>query len=128
MTHFQTELKKAKGLGSAKDGTNHWWGMKLTSAALIPIGLWFVFSLISHLDSDLIQFYVWLKQPFQATMMILFLGVMFHHAANGMQIIFEDYIHHEFAKIAAVYVTKFICLVMAVMSILAVLKIALGGM
>lgn len=127
MTEFRSELKKVKHLGSAKDGTSHWWAMKLTSAALIPLGLWFVFSLISVLNADIAQFYIWLKSPFQSTMMILFLLVMFHHVANGMQVIYEDYIHHELFKIAAVYLTKFACLVMLVASILAVLKIAFTG-
>lgn len=128
MSDFKTPYKKVKGLGSAKGGTDHWWMMRLTSVALIPLGIWFVFSLVGLVDVDLTEFADWLRSPFETTMMVLFIVFLFHHAANGMQVVYEDYIHCEKMKWFAIYGTKFACLFMAVASVVAVIRISFGGM
>ena len=66
-------------------------------------------------------------EPALAVMAILFVGVTFHHTASGIQVVLEDYVHHEPAKLASIIVEKFVCFALAVAGIFAVLKIAFGG-
>lgn len=124
---LRTALGRVRGLGSAKEGTEHWWMQRLTAIALVPLCLWFAVSIVSLAGADLPTFKAWLSQPCAAVMMILTVGVTFHHAAAGLQIVIEDYVHTEWAKIAALIIVKFASFALAVAGIFAVLKIALGG-
>jgi len=123
---LRTPLALARGLGSAKYGTEHWWHQRLTALALVPLTLWFVIAVIIHLGADHVEMVAWLKSPYSAAMMILFLGVGFHHAAAGMQVVLEDYVHNEFAKVASIVVTKFVLYALAAMCIVSVLKLTFG--
>lgn len=126
-TAFRTQLGRARGLGSAKSGTEHWWLSRLTSLALIPLTLWFVISVIAHLDASWEEMRAWLGNPLSAVLMIVTVGVTFHHTASGLQVVIEDYVHVEWAKTTAIIVVKFLALLLAVAGIFSVLKIAFGG-
>ncbi|MGQ9371381.1 succinate dehydrogenase, hydrophobic membrane anchor protein [Azospirillum sp. ST 5-10] len=119
-------LGNARGLGSAKHGTDHWWHQRLTALALVPLTLWFVLAVIIHLGADYGEMVAWLRSPYSAAMMILFVAVGFHHAAAGMQVVFEDYVHNEWAKVASIIVTKFVLYALAAICIVSVLKLTFG--
>lgn len=127
MKTLRTPLGHVRGLGSAKSGTEHWWLTRLTSLALIPLTLWFVASVIGHLGASWVEMRAWLSQPWSAVLMIVTVGVMFHHTASGLQVVIEDYVHVEWAKLVGIIVVKFLCLLLAVAGIFSVLKIAFGG-
>ena len=118
-------LARVRGLGTAKDGTHHWWMQRVTSVALIPLVLWFVISLLSVARADYQTFHLWLSNPISAGLMVALLAAMFYHANLGMQVIFEDYVRPEGAKILAVLATQFVLFLLGAISIVAVLKIAL---
>ncbi|NJM11047.1 MAG: succinate dehydrogenase, hydrophobic membrane anchor protein [Synechococcaceae cyanobacterium SM1_2_3] len=122
---IRTPLARARGLGTAKDGTHHWWMQRVTSVALIPLVLWFVISLLSVARADYQTFHLWLSNPISAGLMVALLAAMFYHANLGMQVIFEDYVRPEGAKILAVLATQFVLFLLGAISIVAVLKIAL---
>ncbi len=122
-----TPLARARGLGSSKHGTDHWWMQRMTSIALVPLGLWFVFSLAALVGADHATVSVWLGSPWTATLMILFIVAGLHHASAGVEVIMEDYIQTKSAKVTAIIVQKFFFTVLAVISIVSVLKIAVGG-
>lgn len=124
---LRTPLGRAKGLGSAKDGVGHWLAERVTSVALLPLVIWFVIGLIANAGADYEAVRAWVAYPVNAVLLILLLGTMFHHAQLGMQVIYEDYIHAEGLKLAAVYATKFAAYLLAAASSFAVLKVALGG-
>ncbi|EWY40243.1 succinate dehydrogenase [Skermanella stibiiresistens SB22] len=124
---LRTQLGRVRGLGSAKAGSQHWWMSRLTSIALIPLTLWFVFGALSIVGDGHAAAVAWLRSPFSAIMMILFVGVTFQHTASGIQVVLEDYVHNEWVKVAAIIAAKFLCFVLAVAGIFAVLKIAFGG-
>ena len=124
---MRTPLGHAYGLGSAKAGFHHWWVTRLTSVALIPLGIWFVIAVLGHARLDYAGMHGWLGRPFVAIAAILTVAVTFWHTALGMQVVFEDYIHHEGAKLAAVYAVKFLCVALAVAGIFAVLRVAFGA-
>ncbi|KJB89905.1 succinate dehydrogenase, partial [Skermanella aerolata KACC 11604] len=122
-----TQLGRVRGLGSAKAGSHHWWLSRLTSVALIPLTLWFVFGALSIVGDGHAAAVEWLSSPFSAVMAILFVGVTFQHTASGIQVVLEDYVHNELVKMASIIAAKFLCFALAVAGIFAVLKIAFGG-
>lgn len=126
-SNLRSPLAHARGLGSAKDGTGHWWSQRLTAIALTPLTVWFVFGVIRHLGADYTAFHAWLKSPFSAVMMILTAVVTFHHAQSGLQVVIEDYVHAEWQKLALIIAVKFLSFALAAACVLAVAKIFIGA-
>lgn len=124
---MRSPLGRALGLGSAKEGVEHWWMQRLTAVALIPLALWFVASVIALAGADHVKVVEWLSAPLAAILMLLLIGATFYHAALGLQVVIEDYVHGEGAKFASLVLSKLICFALAVAGIFAVLKIAFGG-
>jgi succinate dehydrogenase / fumarate reductase membrane anchor subunit len=123
---IRTPLAHVRGLGAAKDGTHHWWLQRVTSIALVPLVLWFIISLLGVSHADYETFQHWLSNPFRAGLMVALLAVLFYHASLGMQVIYEDYVRPEGAKVIAVLATQFVLFLLGAISIVAVLKIALA--
>ncbi len=124
---FRAPLAKVRGLGSAREGTEHFIAQRLTAVALIPLYLWFVFSIVFLSRSDYATVISWIKHPFVTVMLISLLLATFYHAQLGVRVILEDYIKSEFTKVTLLVLTKFFAFVLGVASIVAVLRIALGG-
>lgn len=124
---LRSALGRARGLGSAKDGTHHWWLQRVTAIALVPLTLWLVASIIALSGADHDAFIAWFGQPINATVMILFLGVAFHHAQLGMQVFIEDYVSHHGWRTALNLLVKFACYGLAALSIVSILTIAFGA-
>ncbi len=123
----RTALGKVRGLGSAKDGTHHWWVQRLTSVALVPLTLWFVASVVSLVGADHATVAAWVASPVAAVLLVLLIAVTFHHAQLGLQVVIEDYVHTEALKIAGIILVKFAAAVLGLACILAVVKVALGA-
>ena len=123
---MHSPLSRAAGLGSAKEGVEHWWMARVSAAALIPLTLWFVASIIAHTGSDYVTFIVWLRMPLVTVLMVLLLIALFYHTALGLQVVIEDYIHYG-AIFGALIVVRLGCVALAVAGILATMRIALGG-
>ena len=123
---IRTPLAHVRGLGAAKDGTHHWWMQRVTSVILVPLVLWFVISLLSVSRADYEGFQHWLSSPVNAGLLVALLTAMFYHASLGMQVIYEDYVRPEGAKVIAVLVTQLVLFLLGAISIVAVLKIALA--
>jgi succinate dehydrogenase / fumarate reductase membrane anchor subunit len=121
---FRNELGRVRGLGAAKEGAHHWWVMKITSLALIPLGLWFVISVLGILGADYTSARAWIAQPGAALAMILFLGFALHHSAHGIQVVMEDYIHTPWRKTLFLILNKLIHVFLAAAGFYAVLSIA----
>ncbi len=126
-TELRTPLKRAKGWGSAKSGTHHFWVQRLTGLALIPLTLWFCFGLASLPSMSYADFTAWLSTPYSAIMMILTLAAVFYHYALGLQVIIEDYVSDHAVRTAAIIATYFFSIIVAVTGIFSVLKIAFGA-
>jgi succinate dehydrogenase / fumarate reductase membrane anchor subunit len=124
---YRTPIGRARGLGSAKDGTAHWWAQRLTALALVPLVLWFVISVVRLIGAGHGAVVAWLGSPVAAGLMILLIVATFHHAQLGVQVVIEDYVHNEAGKIAAIILVKFAAVVLGLAGILAVLAIAFGS-
>ncbi|WP_341921117.1 succinate dehydrogenase, hydrophobic membrane anchor protein [Hydrocarboniphaga effusa] len=123
---LRSPLSRARGLGSAKSGVHHFWVQRLTAIALIPLTLWFVFSVANLAGGDYDAVRWWVSYPAVAVTLVLFIAVSFYHAALGVQVVIEDYVGHEGAKLAMIVLAKFGLAVLGAISIFAVLKVALS--
>jgi len=127
MNSLRTPLAKAKGHGSAKEGTDHFWHHRLTAIALIPLVIWFCFSLASLPSMDYLTFSTRLSQPFTAVMMISVVIACFYHASLGLQVILEDYVSQKGIRTGAIIAVKMLCLFLAITGVFSVVKISLGS-
>jgi succinate dehydrogenase / fumarate reductase membrane anchor subunit len=123
----RSALARVRGLGSAKAGVQHWWAQRLTAVALVPLSIWWVAGMIAHTGATRVEAVAWLARPINATLTILTLAMVFHHGQLGLQVVIEDYVHHEGAKIALLIVLKLLAVVLALAGAVAVLQLMLGG-
>lgn len=124
---LQSSLGKVRGLGSAKTGTDHWWYQRMTAIALIPLIIWFVISIVSLIGADRQDIQDWLSSPISATLLIVLIIAVFKHAALGVQVVVEDYIKCKALKLTIVIATNLGAIVIAVLSVISVLRLAFGG-
>jgi succinate dehydrogenase / fumarate reductase membrane anchor subunit len=124
---LRTPLARVRGLGSAKGGTHHFWLQRLTAIALIPLTLWFALSMASLATADLPAVLAWMRSPLSATLMLSFLLAGFWHMKLGLQVVIEDYIHGEAAKITCLILNNLVSIFLALAATLAVLKMLLGS-
>jgi len=123
---LRSPLAKVRGLGSAKEGTHHWWAQRLSAIALIPLSFWFIYSLVSMTTLDYMAAIGWLQTPMTSTLLILFVFALFYHAQLGMQVVIEDYVGNEILKITSIILLKFIMVFAGLAGIVAILKVFLG--
>jgi succinate dehydrogenase / fumarate reductase membrane anchor subunit len=124
---MRSPLGRAIGLGSAKEGVAHWWRQRVSALALVPLTLWFVIAVIGLIGADHAAFIAWVRSPMPAVFLVLLLVATFYHTALGLQVVIEDYIHGEVARLAALLIMRLLCVLFAVRGIFAVLKMALGA-
>ncbi|MGH8529399.1 MAG: succinate dehydrogenase, hydrophobic membrane anchor protein [Nevskiales bacterium] len=124
---LRSPLSRARGLGSAKEGSSHWWWQRLTAVALIPLTLWFAYGIAAHAGDGYEAVREWVACPVTAIGLVVFFGALFHHSQLGLQVVIEDYVSSEAVKLTSLILIKFAHVVMAAAAIFAVLKIALGS-
>jgi succinate dehydrogenase / fumarate reductase membrane anchor subunit len=123
---LRSALGRVRGLGSAKEGVDHWWRQRLTAIALVPLGIWFVVGAIGLVGADFNGAADWVANPFNAVLLLLLIFATFQHAELGLQVVIEDYIHAEPAKMVLLVLTKFVCLALGVACAFSVVRITLG--
>ncbi len=124
--NLQAPLAKARGLGSAKSGTHHFWNQRLTAIALVPLSLWIMVSIVKMTAMDYQTVSAWMASPLNAVLVLIFILAMYYHALLGVQVVIEDYIHTEWQKIACIILVKFLIILTGLTSAMAVLKVFLG--
>jgi len=124
---FRTPLARARGLGSAKSGTHHWWLQRLTAVALVPLSLWLVASLIVLASADHGTVIAWLSSPVAAVLMSALIVAVFYHGQLGLQVVLEDYVHAQWLKLTGIVLMKLVALLLAAVCLFAVLRIAFGN-
>lgn len=121
---LRNPLADARGLGSAKDGTTHWWAQRVSAIALVPLVLYVLYLLVSLAGADYATVRLTIAQPFNAVLLILFIGTAFWHARLGLQVVIEDYFHVRWLEIALMLAVKFVFAAMGLAAIVAIGRIA----
>lgn len=124
---LRTPLGRVKGLGSAKDGTHHFWVQRVSAVALIPLTLWFLLSLVTGLQLEYQAFVAWAKMPVNTLLLSLFVLVGIYHFRLGLQVVIEDYIHGKALLVTLQLANTCGCFLLAAASLLSLLKVALGA-
>jgi succinate dehydrogenase membrane anchor subunit len=126
---MQSPLGRAIGLGSAREGVQHWWAQRLTAAALVPLAVWFVVEVVAlaGAGADRAALIAWLRQPVAAAAWVLLLLATFYHAALGVQVVIEDYVERDGLRLALVILTWLGAVLLAVLGIVSIVKLSLGG-
>ncbi len=124
---LRSPLGRVLGLGSAKDGTSHWWGQRVSAVALLALGLWFAFAMttisgFSH--ADVIAF---AGRPVNGVLLLLLTLSLAYHSYLGLQVIIEDYVHSAGLKVAALIASRFAHIFLAVAAVFAILKIGFSA-
>jgi succinate dehydrogenase / fumarate reductase membrane anchor subunit len=123
---LRSPVGRAIGLGSAKEGVEHWWLQRVTAVALVPLTLWFVVAVIRLSGADIDTVRDWVGRPLPSILLVLLLIATFWHASLGLQVVIEDYIHTDLAKLGLLIVVRLVCFALVVAGIFAVLSMALG--
>ncbi len=124
---LRSPLGRVRGLGSAKEGTGHFWAERVTAIALIPLTFLFVVIIFAFIGADHARAVALMGNPLVAIVMLLFIGAGFYHMQLGVQVVIEDYIHHEALKTLSLLAVSLGTVTLGVASVFAILKLAFGG-
>ena len=122
----ETVLRRVRRLGSARDGLGEWQLQRKTALALVPLGLYFVGSMVRLATSDETTAAQWLASPVPALLTILFVVALLMHAVVGLRSVLLDYVHTRARLVAAQLLVRAAAIVLTGSSVLAVLKLFLG--
>ncbi|MGX1306738.1 succinate dehydrogenase / fumarate reductase membrane anchor subunit [Amorphus suaedae] len=127
MADMTTPLKRVRGLGSARSGTQHFWHQRVTALANVPLMIFFVIMVISMAGETYPVVLDRLASPWVAILFILTMISVAYHMRLGMQVVIEDYVHGEPQRVLLLIANTFFSLIVASASIFAILKISFGG-
>ena len=125
---WRSPLGRVRGLGSAKEGVDHWWHQRLTSVALVPLGCWFIVSMLSLPGFDYTTLFAWMHGTWTALLLMLFLLTAVWHSQLGLKVVLEDYLHDEGMKALALTLSSFAHILLGAAGTLAILRVVLGQM
>jgi succinate dehydrogenase / fumarate reductase membrane anchor subunit len=120
----RSSLGRARGLGSAKTGSAHWWAERVSSAALLPLVLYFVISVLVLKGADHAAMAAYMAEPWNAVLYLALIGAMFWHLSMGMQAVIEDYVRTDATRIITLLVVKAGIALLALACVISVLKLA----
>ena len=124
---LRSPLGRVLGLGTAKDGTEHWWAQRLSAVARAVLGLWFTVSLLRLPGFEQATVVAFIGTPLNTILMALLCATLAYHSYLGVQVVLEDYVHGPALKVISLVASRFAHIFVAVASIYAVLKIGLGA-
>jgi succinate dehydrogenase / fumarate reductase, membrane anchor subunit len=121
---MRSQLGRARGMGSAKSGTHHWWAERATAVALIPLTLWFVYAVIrlAGQPQPLVQH--WVAHPVNTVLLLALVAMTFHHMQLGLQVVMEDYIENKKWQSAAILLNKAVAALLALLCAVSILRMA----
>jgi succinate dehydrogenase / fumarate reductase membrane anchor subunit len=123
---LKTPLKRVLGAGAAKGVAEHWWLQRVTAVALLPLGLWFAYALLTLGAFDYATVVAWVREPASSILLIATILAVGYHSALGVQVVIEDYVGKTLRPIALMASTL-AHVGLGVAAVFAVLKIAFGS-
>jgi succinate dehydrogenase / fumarate reductase, membrane anchor subunit len=123
---LRSPLSRVLGLGSAKDGTAHWWAQRVSAVALVPLTLWFVFSLLTLPDFAYETVRIWLSVPISGFLSVLLVAVLSYHSYLGTIVIIEDYVSSNGMKVLSLMLLRFSYVLAGGAAMFAIFRIVFG--
>jgi succinate dehydrogenase / fumarate reductase membrane anchor subunit len=114
-------------LGSARAGSQHWRAQRLTAVALVPLTLWFIWSMLRLAGASQADVADWLASPVRLALMLALILATFHHLQLGLQVVIEDYVPREGVKLMAVLAVKGLCVLLALICAISALALGLSS-
>ncbi|MDQ8698534.1 succinate dehydrogenase, hydrophobic membrane anchor protein [Hyphomicrobium sp. LHD-15] len=124
---MRTPLKDVRRLGSAKEGADHFWTQRTTGAANLVLSIFAIALAVNLIGADHATFKATIANPLVGLPLLLFIVSAAIHMRLGMQVIIEDYVHGEGAKIVLLMLNTFFAIAIAAASAFSILKLSLGG-
>ena len=121
-----SDLNKVRGLGSAKSGTEHFWMQRVTAIANLPLVIFLIYFILSHLGAPRSAVVASIKNPFCAVALCLAMVSILWHMRLGLQVVIEDYVHSETRKLAALLISNFSTFILGALALYAILKMSFG--
>ncbi len=124
MSSLETPLHRVRGLGASHSGTGHFWRQRVTALALVPLGLWFAFSVLGLVGANEVVALQYLAHPWNAILMAAFVLTLLYHMSLGLQVVVDDYVHGTASKIFLLLLIRFVALATASTSLFALIRIS----
>ncbi len=124
---LRSPLAQVLGRGAAKEGVHHWWLQRLTAAALVPLGIWFLVSMLSLPSFAYPALSAWLHEEWTAVLLIVFVLSAAWHSQLGVRVVIEDYVADRGLRTVLLALVGYLHVLAAAAGVFAVLKVALGG-
>ena len=122
---MRSPLGRARGLGSARSGAHHWWMVRLTSLALVPLSLWFICAMVRLIGATRDDVVSWMAGPLPIVLMIALVIATFHHMQAGLQVVIEDYVDQDWLRLGSILLVKGLSMLLALACIISVLRLGL---
>ncbi len=122
---MRSPLARARGLGAAKAGAHHWWMLRLTSLALVPLSLWFLCAMVRLIGATRDDVVSWMAGPLPIVLMIALVIATFHHMQAGLQVVIEDYVDSDWLRVGSILLVKGLAVLLALACIVSVLRLGL---
>jgi len=122
----KTPLGRVIGLGSAKSGTEHWWHQRVTAIAGIPLVIFLIGFVLTHIGASRAEIIASLSNPIVAILLALTVVNLLWHMRLGLQVVIEDYVHTPPRKVAALLFNTFFTVAMGAAALYAILKMSFG--
>jgi len=123
---LRSDLGRVKGLGSAKEGVGHWRLQRLTAIAVLPLSLWFSYSLMAVVGAPYTEVVAWIARPHVTVLLLALVIALFWHLKLGIQVVLEDYVHTPVLQIAAQVTLRGFSILGALLAVVSILKISVG--
>jgi len=124
MSSLETPLHKVQGLGASHSGTGHFWRERITSAALIPLSLWFAYAMLGLVGTNEVAVVSFLAHPWNAILMAAFAVISFYHLSLGLQVVIDDYVHTTGIKLFLLLLVRFVVIAASISCVFALIRIA----
>jgi succinate dehydrogenase / fumarate reductase, membrane anchor subunit len=124
---LMTPLNRVLGLGTAKGAAEHWWLQRVTAVALLPLGLWFAYELLTLPGFEYAAVVAWVREPVTSIMLLLLVVAVGYHSALGVQVVVEDYVPGKGLRAATLMASTLAHVALTIAAVFAVLKITFGS-
>ena len=124
---LMTPLNRVLGLGTAKGAGEHWWLQRMTAVALLPLGLWLAYQLLTLVSFSYASVVAWVREPATSILLILLVVAVGYHSVLGVQVVIEDYVPGKGTRAATLMASTLAHVGLTIAAVFAVLKIAFGS-